>query len=69
MINHIELAKEYCNHIHTDEASDENTFVEFTANQLAAYTNAVIEMCAKECDPYTSGQNFSKAIRALKVKG
>lgn len=69
MINNIELAKEYCKHIHTDEASDENTFVEFTANQLASYTNAVIEMCAEQACNGLDGYEIQQAILALKVKG
>lgn len=77
MINHIELAKDHCNHIHTDEASDENTFVEFTANQLAAFTNAIIEQCAKVADNRQKQVGdftnefliLASKIREFKVKG
>jgi hypothetical protein len=67
MINHIELAKE-CGAIHEEETSLSTETFTFFGNQLATYTNAVIEMCANVAETQ-SGYKPEYRIRALKVKG
>lgn len=72
MINHIELAKE-CGAWIPDEDMEvvmiEND-LSFRLDQLAAYTNAVIEICAKVADSRGMlARVVSEEIRALKVKG
>jgi len=67
MINHIELAKE-CG-ARVGKGIEGNTVAIMHGDTLAAYTNAVIEMCAEQACNGLDGYEIQQAILALKVKG
>lgn len=75
MLNHIELAKECgADAKYSITPSNVNPKVYLTkiimnSDQLAAYTNAVIEMCAEQACNGLDGYEIQQAILALKVKG
>ena len=64
MINHIELAKE-CGISFGDGIGDVSIYGNI--NELAAYTNAIVEQCAKVAEEYDPHYGSEVHIRALKV--